>query len=125
MGRSCRYRRTYKNLANWTEYKGGRGEVPFKPARVILQDFTGVPSVLDLASMRMAMAEYAKATAGSGSGEEEEAWRTEKYVKTINPEVPVDLVIDHSVQVDYYGTPEALEKMSERNLKGTRNGTSS
>jgi aconitase (EC 4.2.1.3) len=60
--------------------------------------------------MRMAMAEYAKATAGSGSGEEEEAWRTEKYVKTINPEVPVDLVIDHSVQVDYYGTPEALEK---------------
>lgn len=99
-----------KNLANWTEYKGGRGEVPFKPARVILQDFTGVPSVLDLASMRMAMAEYAKATAGSGSGEEEEAWRTEKYVKTINPEVPVDLVIDHSVQVDYYGTPEALEK---------------
>lgn len=85
-----------KSLADWTKHKGGRGEVPFKPARVILQDFTGVPSVLDLASMRSAIAEMAKAPA----------------IAKINPEVPVDLVIDHSVQVDYYGKSDAL-KMNE------------
>ena len=96
-----------KNLAGWIEHKGGKGEVPFKPARVILQDFTGVPAVLDLASMRMAMAEYAKASAQTGK--KEAIWDTDEYVRSINPEVPVDLVIDHSVQVDYYGMPEALK----------------
>lgn len=84
-----------KDLASWTKHKGGQGEVPFKPARVILQDFTGVPSVLDLASMRSAIAESDK----------------------INPEVPVDLVIDHSVQVDYYGMPDALKKNMEREFE--------
>ena len=60
-------------------------EIPFKPARVVLQDFTGVPCVVDLAAMRAAM----KRLGGDP--------------KKINPLVPVDLVIDHSVQVDYFG----------------------
>ncbi|HFU4205812.1 TPA: aconitate hydratase AcnA [Streptococcus suis] len=69
-----------------------KGEVPFKPSRVILQDFTGVPVVVDLASMRDAVVK-------SGGRPE-----------LINPEIPVDLVIDHSVQVDVFGTENALEK---------------
>ncbi|MFC3927915.1 aconitate hydratase AcnA [Streptococcus caprae] len=68
-----------------------KGEVPFKPSRVILQDFTGVPVVVDLASMRDAI------VANGGSPD------------LINPEIPVDLVIDHSVQVDFFGTTTALE----------------
>lgn len=72
-----------------------KGEVPFKPSRVILQDFTGVPAVVDLASLRKAMDDV--------GGD----------LSKINPEVPVDLVIDHSVQVDSYASPEALE----RNMK--------
>lgn len=74
---------------------GNEGEVPFKPSRVILQDFTGVPAVVDLASLRKAMDDV--------GGD----------ITKINPEVPVDLVIDHSVQVDSYANPEALE----RNMK--------
>ncbi|EJF1343191.1 aconitate hydratase AcnA [Staphylococcus pseudintermedius] len=72
-----------------------KGEVPFKPSRVILQDFTGVPAVVDLASLRKAMDDV--------GGD----------LTRINPEVPVDLVIDHSVQVDSYANPESLE----RNMK--------
>ena len=75
--------------------KGTEGEVPFKPSRVILQDFTGVPAVVDLASLRKAMNDV--------GGD----------LNKINPEVPVDLVIDHSVQVDSYANPDALE----RNMK--------
>ena len=71
--------------------KSPRGEVPFKPSRVILQDFTGVPVVVDLASMRDAIV-------GQGG-----------QANQINPEIPVDLVIDHSVQVDFYGCDTALE----------------
>ena len=71
--------------------KSPRGEVPFKPSRVILQDFTGVPVVVDLASMRDAIV-------GQGGQADQ-----------INPEIPVDLVIDHSVQVDFYGCDTALE----------------
>ena len=66
-----------------------------KPSRVILQDFTGVPAVVDLASLRKAMNDV--------GGD----------INKINPEVPVDLVIDHSVQVDSYANPDALE----RNMK--------
>lgn len=80
-----------RNLANWINIKKSESEVPFKPARVILQDFTGVPAVVDLASMRGAMEKV--------GGD----------IRKINPEVPVDLVIDHSVQVDEYNSPEALE----------------
>ncbi|WP_028782890.1 aconitate hydratase AcnA [Thalassobacillus devorans] len=80
-----------ESLAKWGT-KDAKGEdVPFKPSRVILQDFTGVPAVVDLASLRKAMVDM------GGSPEK------------INPEVPVDLVIDHSVQVDAYGTEKALQ----------------
>src|SRR5699024_4009459 len=78
-----------EGLINWG--KGGDTDVPFKPSRVILQDFTGVPVVVDLASLRKAMLDM--------GGDP----------KKINPEVPVDLVIDHSVQVDEYGTESALK----------------
>ncbi|MFC7364923.1 MULTISPECIES: aconitate hydratase AcnA [Bhargavaea] len=79
-----------ENLAKWGTDVDPSSEVPFKPSRVILQDFTGVPVVVDLASMRQAMADL------GGNPDE------------INPEIPVDLVIDHSVQVDRYGSEEAL-----------------
>jgi aconitate hydratase len=86
-----------KNLANWAASRGVLApgsdgvEIPFKPARVVLQDFTGVPCVVDLAAMRAAMQ------------------RLGGDPKKINPLVPVDLVIDHSVQVDYFGTDQALD----------------
>ncbi|WP_047981172.1 aconitate hydratase AcnA [Ornithinibacillus contaminans] len=78
-------------LAKWGTKEGVGVDVPFKPSRVILQDFTGVPAVVDLASLRKAMVDL--------GGEPDK----------INPEVPVDLVIDHSVQVDKYGTANALK----------------
>ncbi|MFD1018305.1 aconitate hydratase AcnA [Thalassobacillus hwangdonensis] len=92
-----------ESLAKWGT-KDSKGEdVPFKPSRVILQDFTGVPAVVDLASLRKAMVDM------GGSPD------------SINPEVPVDLVIDHSVQVDAYGTEDALrvnmELEFERNIE--------
>ena len=74
-----------KNIATWTA-DGERGEIPFRPSRVILQDFTGVPAVVDLAALRDAMVEM--------GGDPEK----------VNPQVPVDLVIDHSVQVDVSGS---------------------
>ncbi|MCM3757214.1 aconitate hydratase AcnA [Sporosarcina aquimarina] len=83
------------NLAKWGKDADADAEVPFKPSRVILQDFTGVPVVVDLASLRSAMAEM--------GGDPDK----------INPEIPVDLVIDHSVQVDSYGTTDALQKNME------------
>ncbi|MDX8047048.1 aconitate hydratase AcnA [Gracilibacillus sp. S3-1-1] len=82
-----------KSLVNWGKEEGE--DVPFKPSRVILQDFTGVPAVVDLASLRKAMVDM------GGSPDK------------INPEVPVDLVIDHSVQVDEYGTRNALRANME------------
>jgi aconitate hydratase len=90
-----------RGLAAWNAAAPAAGEVPFKPARVILQDFTGVPCVVDLAAMRAAM----KRMGGDP--------------QRINPLVPVDLVIDHSVQVDQFGSSTALafnaEKEFERN----------
>src|ERR1700712_568484 len=90
-----------KGLTEWKAAKPNPVEVPFKVARVILQDFTGVPAVVDLAAMRSAM----KRAGGDP--------------QRINPLVPVDLVIDHSVQVDDYGSPYALfnnvRKEFERN----------
>ena len=84
---------TKDNIYSLMHYqaKSPSGEVPFKPSRVILQDFTGVPVVVDLASMRDAIV-------GQGGQADQ-----------INPEIPVDLVIDHSVQVDFYGCDTALE----------------
>ncbi len=77
------------SLANWQPH-GIRQEIPYKPARVVLQDFTGVPAIVDLAAMRDAM----KQLGGDP--------------KKINPFIPCDLVIDHSVQVDYFGKANAL-----------------
>ena len=74
-------------------------EIAFMPARVLMQDLTGVPAVVDLAAMREAM----KRLGGDP--------------KKINPLAPVDLVIDHSVQVDYFGSAEALHKNSEIEFK--------
>ena len=79
-----------ENLAKWGTNELKEVDVPFKPSRVILQDFTGVPAVVDLASLRKAMADL--------GGDPDK----------INPEKTVDLVIDHSVQVDKYGTSDAL-----------------
>lgn len=89
-----------ESLANWHSAPE-TDEVPFMPSRVLLQDFTGVPAVVDLAAMREAVGRAGLAPA------------------TINPVIPVDLVIDHSVMVDAYGSPEALaineKKEFERN----------
>ncbi len=80
-----------KQLANWTTGAGKGQEVSFTPARIVLQDFTGVPAVVDLAAMRKAMAD--------AGGDPDK----------INPLVPVDLVIDHSVMVDKFGTEDSLQ----------------
>ena len=79
-------------LAGWEAAAGAAIEVPFKPARVVLQDFTGVPCLVDLAAMRSAMQ------------------RLGGDPRRIHPAVPVDLVVDHSVQVDFFASPAALEK---------------
>jgi len=81
-----------RSLATWNAFKPAETEIPFKPARVVLQDFTGVPCVVDLAAMRAAMKRL-----GGDPGK-------------INPLVPVDLVIDHSVQVDFFGAADSLAK---------------
>jgi len=109
-----------KNIAAWSPLTpspstltgtrpSGRGEgvrgrpgIPFLPARVIMQDFTGVPAVVDLAAMRAAVA------------------RLGGDPKKINPLVPVDLVIDHSVQVDFFATADALNRNTEVEFQRNR-----
>jgi aconitate hydratase len=91
-----------KALANWNPSNKGSQEIPYNPARVILQDFTGVPCVVDLAAMRSVVNNL------GGNPDQ------------INPIVPVDLVIDHSVQVDYFGTNKAFTMNVEREYE--RNG---
>ncbi len=81
-----------RELANWKPNETRTAEIPFVVARIVLQDFTGVPLLVDLAAMRSAVA------------------RLGKNPKIIEPLVPVDLVVDHSVQVDFSGTVEALQK---------------
>ncbi len=88
-------------IGRYTPSQPAEVELPFKPARVLLQDFTGVPSVVDLAAMRSAMRRLGGDPA------------------RINPKLPVDLVIDHSVQVDFFNSSDALRKNSE--LEFTRN----
>jgi aconitate hydratase len=80
-----------KLIANWPETRAKKKEIPFQPARIVLQDFTGVPAVVDLAAMRSKVAK--------DGGDP----------KQINPLVPVDLVIDHSVMVDRFGSKDALD----------------
>ncbi len=91
-----------RNLAAWNATAPKDVELPFMPARVILQDFTGVPAVVDLASMRGAV----KRLGGDP--------------RRINPLVPVDLVVDHSVQVDVFGSPDALQKNAEIEFQRNR-----
>lgn len=90
-------------LAGWLKTRSSQHEISYSPARVLMQDFTGVPAVVDLAAMRQAI---------KGMGGDP---------KQINPLAPVDLVIDHSVMVDKYGTPQAFKKNVEfefeRNLE--------
>lgn len=95
-----------RSLAGWGRGKSSGEEIPFQPSRVILQDFTGVPAVLDLASMRDAI----HTMAVRDKKEPDEAGAV---MNRINPEVPVDLIIDHSVQVDHYGNDKALEENSK------------
>jgi len=86
-------------IATWEAKAEPAKEIPFQPARVLMQDFTGVPAVVDLAAMRDAIEEL-----GSDAAR-------------INPLVPVDLVIDHSVQVDAFGSPLAFEVNAEREFE--------
>ena len=79
-------------IAGWQKRYAEPVEIPYHPARVLMQDFTGVPAVVDLAAMRDAV---------QGLGADP---------KIINPLVPVDLIIDHSVQVDYFGTKACFTK---------------
>ena len=80
-----------EQLANWAPNAERTDEIPFVVTRVVLQDFTGVPLLADLAAMRSVAASLGKSP------------------KTIEPLVPVDLVVDHSVMVDHYGSPQALD----------------
>lgn len=91
-----------QNVLNYDPVVKTKAEIPFKPSRVVLQDFTGVPAVVDLAALRSAMARMG----GSPS--------------RINPEVPVDLVIDHSVQVDAFGQDSAFQMNSEIEFERNR-----
>ncbi len=88
-----------ETIATWDAKAEPSKEIPFQPARVLMQDFTGVPAVVDLAAMRDAMEEL-----GSDAAK-------------INPLVPVDLVIDHSVQVDAFGNARAFEVNAEREFE--------
>lgn len=92
---------TKENIETLLHWKpaGSDKDIPFKPARVLMQDFTGVPSVVDIASLRA------------------EAARKGKDPEAINPLVPVDLIIDHSVQVDYFGTNYSYERNIEEEYK--------
>ncbi len=91
-----------ERIASWSPRGNGGSDIPFIPARVVLQDFTGVPAVVDLAAMRSAVADMG----GDPS--------------SINPMIPVDLVIDHSVQVDDHGHCRARESNERREMERNR-----
>ncbi len=91
-----------KAIAGWLEKASSAKEVPFKPARILMQDFTGVPGVVDLAAMRDGIARLGGNPA------------------RVNPLIPVDLVIDHSVMVDVFGSSDALQKNVD--IEFERNG---
>ncbi|RAI59522.1 aconitate hydratase AcnA [Roseicella frigidaeris] len=91
-----------KAIAGWLPAGKSEKEVPFRPARILMQDFTGVPGVVDLAAMRDGIIKL--------GGDP----------RRVNPLVPVDLVIDHSVMIDYFGTPDALQKNVD--IEFERNG---
>ncbi|PYK65409.1 MAG: aconitate hydratase, partial [Verrucomicrobia bacterium] len=91
-----------KELANWQPRAERTGEIPFVVARIVLQDFTGVPLLVDLAAMRSAVA------------------RMGRNPRLVEPLVPVDLVVDHSVQVDFAGVPDALQRNLEMEFRRNR-----
>ena len=91
-----------RRLANWNAKKPEQEEIPFVVARVVLQDFTGVPLLVDLAAMRSCVA------------------RLGRNPRMIEPLVPVDLVVDHSVQVDFFGSPAAMGMNLELEFKRNR-----
>src|SRR5438128_3085603 len=95
-------RKDVQALANWNAKSPTKEEIPFIVARIVLQDFTGVPLVVDLAAMRSAVQ------------------RLEGDPKIIEPLVPVDLVVDHSVQVDFFGSAKALQLNLEMEFKRDR-----
>jgi aconitate hydratase len=95
-------RKDVETLAKWNAKAPANEEIPFVVARIVLQDFTGVPLVVDLAAMRSAVKEL--------GGDP----------KIIEPLVPVDLVVDHSVQVDFAGSAEALRLNMEMEFKRNR-----
>src|SRR5947207_4826766 len=92
-------RKDVEALAKWNAKSPANAEIPFVVARIVLQDFTGVPLIVDLAAMRSAVQ------------------RLGRDPKIIEPLVPVDLVVDHSVQVDFFGSPRALELNLEMEFK--------
>ena len=83
------------SLVNWKADQSTRSSIPYRPARVVMQDFTGVPAIVDLGAMRSAIARL-----GGDPGK-------------VNPQVGVDLVIDHSIQVDHFGNKGALQRNTE------------
>src|SRR5881296_4391281 len=95
-------RKDVETLASWNAKAPANAEIPFVVARIVLQDFTGVPLIVDLAAMRSAVA------------------RLGKDPKIIEPLVPVDLVVDHSVQVDFAGNAEALKRNLEMEFHRNR-----
>ena len=95
-------RKDVEALAKWNAKSPANAEIPFVVARIVLQDFTGVPLIVDLAAMRSAVQ------------------RLGSDPKIIEPLVPVDLVVDHSVQVDFFGSPRALELNLDMEFKRNR-----
>jgi aconitate hydratase len=95
-------RKDVETLANWNAKSPANAEIPFVVARIVLQDFTGVPLIVDLAAMRSAVE------------------RLGRDPKIIEPLVPVDLVVDHSVQVDFFGSARALELNLDMEFKRNR-----
>src|ERR1700741_3379733 len=95
-------RKDVETLAKWNAKSPANAEIPFVVARIVLQDFTGVPLIVDLAAMRSAVA------------------RLDRDPNIIEPLVPVDLVVDHSVQVDFFGSARALELNLEMEFKRNR-----
>src|SRR3954465_6209446 len=91
-----------RSLANWQPKAPRTEEIPFVVARIVLQDFTGVPLLVDLAAMRSAVA------------------RMGKNPKLIEPVLPVDLLVDHSVQVDFFGSSDAMQKNLEMEFQRNR-----
>src|SRR5271168_2528952 len=91
-----------RELANWQAKTARTAEIPFIVARIVLQDFTGVPLLVDLAAMRSAMVKLGKKP------------------KLIEPLVPVDLVVDHSVQVDFAGTPDSMARNLDMEFQRNR-----